>query len=143
MRLGSGGTTSHASMIVFVLPLSGEFLVVSYCLLMCRPAPPEPVPTTSAAPSSPPRDPNSQAIWSPDTPEYTPQYTCQYSEEEAGQEVGEMQLDSGEEGEDRNAASAPAPSNLQSSPASGSTAHVQAAYGSGSVTPFALHRSGK
>ncbi|KAL0049092.1 hypothetical protein WJX82_006169 [Trebouxia sp. C0006] len=60
-----------------------------------RPAPPEPVPTTSAAPSSPPRDPNSQAIWSPDTPEYTPQYTCQYSEEEAGQEVGEMQLDSG------------------------------------------------
>jgi len=106
---------------------------------MSRPAPSEPV-STSAAPSSPPRDPNSQAIWSPDTPEYTPH---QYSEEEAGQEVGEMQLDSGEEGEDRNAASAPAPSNLQSSPASGSTAHVQAAYGSGSVTPFALHRSGK
>jgi hypothetical protein len=119
---------------------------------MCRPAPSESVSTTSAAPSSPPRDPNSQAtprdpnsqaIWSPDTPEYTPQYTCQYSEEEAGQEVGEMQLDSGEEGEDRDAASAPAPSNLQSRPASGPTAHVQAAYGSGSVAPFALHRTSK
>lgn len=108
---------------------------------MCRPAPSEPV-STPAAPPSPPRDPNSQAIWSPDTPEYSPQYTC-HSEEEAGQEVDEMQLDSGEEGEDRDAASAPAPSNLQSSPASGSTAHVQAAYGSGSITPFALHRSGK
>ena len=109
---------------------------------MSRPAPSEPV-STSAAPPSPPRDPNSQAIWSPDTPEYTPQYTCQYSEEEAGQEVGEMQLDCGEEGEDRDDASAPAPSSLQSRPASGSTAHVHAAYGSGSVAPFALHRQSK
>lgn len=108
---------------------------------MSRPAPPELVPTSSAAPSSPPRDPNSQAIWSPDTPEYTPQYTCQYSEEEAGQEVGEMQLESREE--EKTAASAPAPSNLQSRPASGSTAHVQAAYGIGSVAPFALHRTSK
>ncbi|KAA6424994.1 MAG: hypothetical protein FRX49_05168 [Trebouxia sp. A1-2] len=107
-----------------------------------RPAPSEPV-STSAAPSSPPTDPNSQPLWSPDTPEYSPQYTCQYSEEEAGQDVGEMQLDSGEEGEDRNAASAPAPKKLQSRPASGLTAHVQAAYGSGSVAPFALHRTSK
>lgn len=107
-----------------------------------RPAPPEPV-STPAAPSSPPRDPNSQAVWSPDTPEYTPQYTCQYSEEEAGQEVGEMQLESGEEGEERDAASAPVPSNLQSRSASGPTAYVQTAYGSGSVAPFALHRTSK
>lgn len=115
---------------------------MSYCLLMCRPAPSEPV-STPAAPSSPPRDPNSQAIWSPDTPEYSPEYTCRYSEEEAGQEVDEMQLDSGEEGEDRDAASAPAPSNLQRKPARGLTAHVQAAYGSESIAPFALHRASK
>ncbi|DBA75853.1 hypothetical protein WJX77_003010 [Trebouxia sp. C0004] len=107
-----------------------------------RPAPSEPA-SASAAPSSPPRDPNSQAIWSPDTPEHTPQYTCQYSKEEAGQEAGEMQLDSDEKGEDKGAASAPAPSHLQSRPASGLTAHVQAAYGSGSVAPFALHRTSK
>ena len=54
-----------------------------------------------------------------------------------------MQLESGEEGEERDAVSAPVPSNLQSRSASGPTAYVQAAHGSGSVAPFALHRTSK
>ena len=93
----------------------------------------------SAAPS---RDPNSEAIWSPDTPEYIPQYTCQYGDEEAEQEAGEMQLDSNEEGEELSTTQASA-SKPQHRPGDTSSAYKQAAYGSGSVAPFAQRRTGK
>lgn len=51
-----------------------------------EPSGPQPsaLPTTS---SSPARDPASQALWSPDTPEYVPRFTCKYDDEQAEEEV--------------------------------------------------------
>ena len=61
--------------------------IVSYRAETSSPPPPVPL----AASSSPAKDSASQALWSPDTPEYVPQFTCYYEDVQAEQKAGELQ----------------------------------------------------
>ena len=128
--------------VILYLPVLSTTLF-TLLTISCRPAPSSPPQSAAialpAVPSSPLGDPSSQAIWSPDTPDYIPQYTCQY-DTEAGQKADEIQSD--KQGEE------PAPEAASPLPASkknvdGSMAHKQATYGSSSVAPFAQHRPGR
>ena len=117
-------------------------------------AAPSSPPRDPTYPSSPPRDPTEQPIWSPDTPEYIPQYTCRYIDEQDVREVGEAQIETDDKGlqeahgmqidtdEKVEQYAADPPTAHQSSKASASNAYKQIAYGSGSVAPFARHKTG-
>lgn len=105
--------------------------------VMCRAEASSPQPSVPVATSSSPaRDSASQALWSPDTPEYVPRFTCCYDETAAGQEAGVMQIGSG-----KDAAEMTAQESLEKHSASKAPVPKPSGYGSSSFAPLAGRRS--
>lgn len=112
-------------------------------MVSCRAEPSSPQPLAlPAASSSPARETASQAIWSPDTPEYIPQFTCRYDNDGDGQLGSEAQDMRHEPG--RVAVSKPGGAvegQLTGTVGGGSTAvQKPSGYGSSSFTPLAGRR---
>ena len=84
------------------------------------------------------RDTASQALWSPDTPEYIPRFTCNYDDDAQPELEGqEMQHKPGTEA----ALRGPAEGKLPETFGGGNTATQKlSGYGSSSFAPLAGHR---
>lgn len=112
-------------------------------MMSCRaePSSPQP-PALPAASSSPARETASQAIWSPDTPEYIPQYTCRYDDGDDGQlgsEAQDMQHEPGRVAVSKSGGAVGG--HLPGTVGSGSTAvQKPSGYGSSNFTPLAGRR---
>ena len=109
-------------------------------LSSCRPAPEPLEPAAETIPGPPPRDIKTDALWSPDTPEYIPQYTCKVeeSDHETGQEPPESNADQAMKDE-----TAYADAGVGASDAVLSGSRATLGYGSSSVAPFAFRRTGR
>ena len=109
-------------------------------LASCRPAPEASESATETIPGPPPRDIKTDALWSPDTPEYIPQYTCQLEEpdNEAGQAASEPNTDQAMEND-----TVYADAGVGASDALLSGSRGTLGYGSSSVAPFAFRRTGR
>ncbi|KAL3143846.1 hypothetical protein ABBQ32_003669 [Trebouxia sp. C0010 RCD-2024] len=97
------------------------------------------LPVPPAASSSPARDSASQALWSPDTPEYVPHFTCCYEDTPAEQEAGEMQSVPSQEPVSYTTATAEKA--LDSLGSGKAVAPKPTGYGSSSFAPLAGRRS--
>lgn len=117
----------------------GRFAVMVSC--RAEPSSPQP-PALPAAASSPATDTASQAIWSPDTPEYIPQFTCKYDDDEDGQhgsEAQDMQHEPGSVAVSK--AGGAVEGQISGTVGGGGTAvHKPSGYGSSSFTPLAGRR---
>lgn len=99
-----------------------------------------PQPSAETVPHAPLRDIHTEAVWSPDTPEYIPQFTCQYADadEQPGQSQHDSKADQAAEEDLESAAVKPAAKDATLPKASGALG-----YGSSSVAPFAFRQTGR
>lgn len=103
-----------------------------------EPSSPQP-PALPAASSSPARDTASQALWSPDTPEYIPCFTCNYDDDP------QPDLEAEETQHRPSGKAAPGPTvaaegKVPETLGGGNTAAQKPSYGSSSFTPLAGRR---
>ena len=108
--------------------------------MQCRPPSETPQPTPEAIPGPPPRDHTTDALWSPDTPEYIPEYTCQCtdSDTETGQAAPDSKADQALEDD-----VAYADAGVGASDSGLTGVRGTLGYGSSSVAPFAFRRTGR
>lgn len=109
-------------------------------LFRAEPSSPPP-PALPAASSSPVRVTASQALWSPDTPEYVPRFTCIYGDDDAKPELDGEEMQHKQSGEAVSRLRGAAEGKLPEISGGGDTsAQKPTGYGSSSFAPLAGRR---
>ena len=115
--------------------------------LLCRPVQEEASAEVSEGNAEPAasaivRDPATQPLWSPDTPEYTPQYTCQCQSNDED-DAEDLQGSSSNQMKPGGSAPQASVSDALVKDASAVGSRGKQGYGSSSMAPFAFKRTGR